>query len=175
MAVFENYLPAPQARETPVPLETRKEGGDTGILTGYGNAKYLRAQLLITEASPGKYDIPPQPMPPIEVKPVDGVVVDATPAQTIDVKPLDAAGTILLSNTDILPLPAEEPPYGLRVYVEDSVDLGANWNPIGAFAPATEAGRQVLNITEPFSDLIRITWSIPDGSAYAFQIDWVAE
>ncbi len=39
----------------------------------------------------------------------------------------------------------------LAVVVEDSIDGGATWNTIGSFAQKTAAGREVINITEPFS------------------------
>lgn len=158
MAVFEGYVPAPQARETPVPMETRKESGATETLLGYGLAKYLRAQLLITEANPGKYEAV-EPMPPIKV----------SNTEVIDVKLTEVSA-------DIEPLPIEEPPSpALHVFVEDSVDEGANWNAIGAFVPTTTTGRQALNVTEPFSDYIRIRWEIPEGTSYTFAVDWVAE
>ena len=42
----------------------------------------------------------------------------------------------------------------LDVTLEDTLD-GTTWTEIGAFAQLTAAGREVINITAPFSDRIR--------------------
>lgn len=157
MSVFEHILPGPQARETPVALETRKESGSTATLLGYGAAKYLRAQLLVTEASPGKWEAP------AETATADGATLDAVKVE---------AAT--LQNVVVYP-PIIEPSPALLVTIEDTVDEGVNWNAVGAFVPTTVAGRQALNVTEPFSDLVRVSWTIPEGTSYTFQVDWVAE
>lgn len=47
----------------------------------------------------------------------------------------------------------------LTVFVEDSLD-GTNWNPVGTFAAKTATGREVINITTPFANRIRVRWAI---------------
>lgn len=47
----------------------------------------------------------------------------------------------------------------LVVLIEDTLD-GTNWNTIGTFAAKTGAGREVINVTIPFSDQVRFTWTI---------------
>lgn len=57
----------------------------------------------------------------------------------------------------------------LDVTVEDTLD-GTNWNTIGTFTQlTTSAGRQVINITNPFADRIRIKWVIA-GTSYTFSV-----
>lgn len=65
----------------------------------------------------------------------------------------------------------------LDVVLEDSVDNGANWNVMGQpFPKANKTGRSVLNVTEPFSDLVRVRWTIGGtGASFTFAVDWVAE
>lgn len=48
----------------------------------------------------------------------------------------------------------------LNVVIEDTVDGGTNWNQVAAFTQATATGVQVQNITTPFSDTIRVRWTI---------------
>lgn len=52
------------------------------------------------------------------------------------------------------------------VTVEDTLD-DTNWNTVGTFAAATTAGREVINITAPFSEKIRFSWAIT-GTAPSF-------
>lgn len=47
----------------------------------------------------------------------------------------------------------------LDVVLEDTLD-GTNWNVLGAFAQRTTVGREVINITTPFSDRLRLRWTI---------------
>lgn len=47
----------------------------------------------------------------------------------------------------------------LDVVIEDTLD-GTNYNPIGTFAQRTAAGREVINITVPFSPTLRIRWTV---------------
>lgn len=48
----------------------------------------------------------------------------------------------------------------LDVVIEDTLDGGANWNTIGTFTQRTAAGRQVVDITTPFSEQVRVRWTI---------------
>lgn len=47
----------------------------------------------------------------------------------------------------------------LDVVIEDTLD-GTNWNTIATFAQKTAAGREVVNVTIPFSETIRARWTI---------------
>lgn len=47
----------------------------------------------------------------------------------------------------------------LDVVIEDSLD-GTNWNVIGTFAQDTAVGREVINVTTPFADQVRVRWVI---------------
>ncbi len=60
----------------------------------------------------------------------------------------------------------------LNVLVEDSLD-GINFNTIGTFAQKTTAGREVINITSPFAENLRVSWTIAGtGATFSFGIDW---
>lgn len=63
----------------------------------------------------------------------------------------------------------------LDVVIEDTLDE-TNWNVIGTFAQKTAAGREVINITIPFSETVRVRWTI-GGTApsFTFAVDWVAQ
>lgn len=54
----------------------------------------------------------------------------------------------------------------LDVVIEDTLD-GTNWNTIGTFAQRTAAGRQVVDITSPFTDRLRVRWTL-GGTAPSF-------
>lgn len=63
----------------------------------------------------------------------------------------------------------------LNVIIEDSLDGGATWNTVGTFAQKTTAGREVINITNPFSPLLRISWTIGGTTpSFTFAVDWYA-
>lgn len=48
----------------------------------------------------------------------------------------------------------------MTVVIEDTVDGGTNWNQVAAFTAATAVGVQVQNVTTPFSDTIRVRWTV---------------
>jgi hypothetical protein len=54
----------------------------------------------------------------------------------------------------------------LDVVLEDTLD-GANWNVIGTFAQKTAPGREVINVTAPFTDRLRARWTV-GGTAPSF-------
>ncbi len=54
----------------------------------------------------------------------------------------------------------------LDVLVEDTLD-GTTFNTIGTFTQATGVTRQVIDITSPFSDQVRIKWTV-GGTAPSF-------
>lgn len=60
----------------------------------------------------------------------------------------------------------------LNVLVEDTLD-GTNWNTVGTFAQRTAAGREVINITNPFADRIRVSWTV-GGTTPSFTFSVVA-
>lgn len=51
----------------------------------------------------------------------------------------------------------------INVVVQDSLD-GSNWNTIGTFAEKSAVGREVINITAPFADRVRVSWTIAGTS-----------
>lgn len=57
----------------------------------------------------------------------------------------------------------------LDVTIQDSLD-GTTWNTIGTFTQATTVTRQVINITTPFADQIRVLWTI-GGTTPSFTFD----
>ncbi len=60
----------------------------------------------------------------------------------------------------------------LTVLVEDTLD-GTNYNTIGTFAQKTAASREVINIAQPFSENLRVSWTIAGASAsFTFSVDW---
>lgn len=54
----------------------------------------------------------------------------------------------------------------LDVVIEDTLD-GTNWNTIGTFAQGTGTAREVINITSPFSETLRVRWTVA-GTAPSF-------
>lgn len=47
----------------------------------------------------------------------------------------------------------------LDVVIEDTLD-GANWNTIATFAQKTAVGREVINVSTPFTNRLRVRWTI---------------
>jgi hypothetical protein len=60
----------------------------------------------------------------------------------------------------------------LDVVVEDTLD-GTNWNVVGTFAQKAAAGREVINISAPFADRLRVRWTVA-GTTPSFTFDVVA-
>lgn len=59
----------------------------------------------------------------------------------------------------------------LNAVIEDSLD-GTNWNAVGTFAQKTAAGREVINVTTPFADQLRVTWTLGGTSpSFTFAVD----
>ena len=58
----------------------------------------------------------------------------------------------------------------LNVVFEDTLDGGATWNTIGTFAQRVAAGREVINVTTPFTDRIRARWTVA-GTAPSFTFE----
>lgn len=57
----------------------------------------------------------------------------------------------------------------LNVVIEDSLD-GSNWNTVGTFAQKTANGREVINVTAPFADRVRVSWTVA-GTTPSFTFD----
>lgn len=51
----------------------------------------------------------------------------------------------------------------LDVVVEDTLD-GANWNVVGTFAQKVGTGREVINLSTPFADRLRVRWTVAGTS-----------
>lgn len=63
----------------------------------------------------------------------------------------------------------------LNVVIEDTLD-GTNWNVVGTFAQRVAAGREVINITTPFSDTLRARWTVGGTTpSFTFKIDAYVE
>jgi hypothetical protein len=60
----------------------------------------------------------------------------------------------------------------LGVVVEDTLD-GTNWNPVGIFAQRVGAGREVLTLSTPFTDRMRVRWTV-GGTAPSFTFSVLA-
>jgi hypothetical protein len=58
----------------------------------------------------------------------------------------------------------------LDVVLEDTVDFGATWNVIGTFAQKTAVGREVINVTSPFTDRLRVRWTITDSVTFSVRV-----
>lgn len=64
----------------------------------------------------------------------------------------------------------------LDVVLEDSLDGGATFNTVATFTQRTAAGRQVVDITTPFSDQLRVRWTIGGTTpSFTFAVHWVAQ
>lgn len=64
----------------------------------------------------------------------------------------------------------------LDAVIEDSVDGGATWNTVGTFTQATAATRQVINVTTPFADTLRVRWTVGGTTpSFTFAVHWVAQ
>lgn len=60
----------------------------------------------------------------------------------------------------------------LTVLLEDSLD-GTTWNTIGTFSAKTAAGREVINVTAPFTDTVRVSWTVT-GTTPSFTFEVLA-
>lgn len=59
----------------------------------------------------------------------------------------------------------------LDVVLEDTID-GTNWYVVGTFAQKTATGREVINITTPFTDRLRARWTVggTGGPSFTFSV-----
>lgn len=107
-------------------------------------------------------------MPKIGAAPgvVDTLVASAARTASGDSGTLDGWGvpSTLRIQLDVTAAAGTGPT--LDVVIEDTLD-GINWNTVATFAQKTAAGREVLNVTAPFSDRLRVRWTV-GGTAPSF-------
>lgn len=109
-----------QGTVTVVPLETKRDSGETAPLKDYRGATFIRAQLQVI----GEYEHSSR----------------------------------------------------LSVFIEDTLDE-SHWNVIGKFSDMNSARVELLDITQPFTDTLRVRWEL-DGSGaptFNFGVVWYAE
>src|SRR5690349_1742879 len=58
----------------------------------------------------------------------------------------------------------------LNVLIEDSLDGGVTWNTVGTFAQKTAISREVINVTTPFAETLRVSWTV-GGTTPNFTFD----
>lgn len=64
----------------------------------------------------------------------------------------------------------------LDAVIQDSLDGGTTWNTIGTFAQKTASAREIINITTPFANTLRVLWTIAGTTpSFTFTVDWYAE
>jgi hypothetical protein len=64
----------------------------------------------------------------------------------------------------------------LDVVIEDSVDGGVTWNTVGTFTQKTAVAREVINVTVPFADSLRVRWTVGGTTPnFTFAVHWVAQ
>jgi hypothetical protein len=90
-----------------------------------------------------------------------GLLSGYGPASTLRIQLDVTAFTVAAGNT-------------LDVVVEDTLD-GASWNVIGTFAQKTAVGREVVNVTSPFSDRLRVRWTVGGAPAPTFGVVMVSQ
>lgn len=61
----------------------------------------------------------------------------------------------------------------LNVVIEDTLD-GTNWNVVGTFAQKVAAGREVINLSTPFTDRLRARWTIGGSAGQSFTFSVIA-
>jgi hypothetical protein len=61
----------------------------------------------------------------------------------------------------------------LDVVVEDTLD-DVNWNVVGTFAQKAAVGRDVINLATPFTDRLRVRWTIGGGTTPSFTFSVMA-
>lgn len=60
----------------------------------------------------------------------------------------------------------------LNVVIEDTLD-GTNWYVVGTFAQKAAVGREVVNLSTPFTDQLRARWTI-GGTTPSFTFSVIA-
>jgi hypothetical protein len=64
----------------------------------------------------------------------------------------------------------------LDVVIEDTVDGGTTWNTIGTFAQKITTGREVIGVSIPFTETLRVRWTIGGATpSFTFSVNIYAE
>jgi hypothetical protein len=64
----------------------------------------------------------------------------------------------------------------LDVVIEDTVDAGVTFNTVGTFVQKTAVGREAINIATPFTDTLRVRWTLGGVSpSFTFAVDCYSE
>lgn len=112
-------------------------------------------------------------MPRTDLPPVgSNDVLVASAARTVsgDSGPLTGFGPaqVLRAQLDVTAASGTSPT--LDVVIEDTID-GTTWNTVGAFAQKVAAGREVVNIASPFTDRLRVRWTVGGvSSSFTFSV-----
>lgn len=79
------------------------------------------------------------------------------------------AADVLRAQLDVTAFAGTTPT--LDVVLEDTLD-DVNWNVIGTFAQKTGVGREVINVTAPFTDRVRARWTVggTGGPSFTFSV-----
>lgn len=63
----------------------------------------------------------------------------------------------------------------LDVLVQDTID-GTNFYTVGTFARKTAAGREAINVTTPFTDTLRVSWTVTGvAPSFTFSVSIYSE
>jgi len=96
-------------------------------------------------------------MPRIGATPgtVDTLVPSAARTASADTGQIDGWGvpSVARVQLDVTAVAGTSPT--LNVVVEDTID-GIGWNVVGTFAQKVASGREVVNLTTPFADRMRV-------------------
>ncbi len=94
-----------------------------------------------------------------------------TTSGTVGVRPGAASADSIRAQLNVTAASGTSPT--LNVVIEDSIDGGTNWDVIGTFAQRVGVGREVVNITIPFSETVRVRWTIGGTTpSFTFAVDW---
>jgi hypothetical protein len=137
-----------------------------GTVTAFG-AKAIRCAIL-GRAAYGRYNLSSRPASPARCKPVVSSYLVERVLYVPSWQLRHCVYLLFRLRMNVTTASGTSPT--LAVVVEDSIDGGATWNTIGSFAQKTAAGREVINITEPFADTVRARWTI-SGTAPNFAFD----
>jgi hypothetical protein len=102
----------------------------------------------------------------------DVIVTSAARTTTGNSGPLSGWGAVSVIRAQLNVSAASGTTPNLVVLLEDTLD-GSTWNTIGTFTAKTTTGREVINVTAPFSDTTRVSWTVT-GTTPSFTFDVTA-